>query len=149
MKQKVELFCTGTHIGSSNQKLIGFIVLDEEGQPTDKELVYLASKFKGCYVGQVYNAEMKFGKDSTVIYGRPDYVRTHGDDEFILEHRINSEANETILTFKKQSQKEAREKTDIMAQLEPLRRAYQRTNMQGKVAMEARVLYYLRRGEDL
>lgn len=147
-KEMVELFCTGTHFGKGNNvRLIGFIIV-KEGQLTSRSLYYSYSKFNS-YVGHIYKVEMSDEGDGVIMHGRPEYVRTFEDEAVILEHRLESESNDTIFLAVNQAKKAVKEKKDILNCLKPIRQKWRNTNTLGQVALEARVLYYLRTGGDL
>lgn len=146
-KEKVELFCTGTHFGNGNVRLIGFIVL-EKGKTTDETLYYSLSKIRAG-VGHVYTVDMSKDDGHQTMYGKPRWVREFEDEEFVLKHRLESEKNETLFLAMNQAKKALKEKKDILNCLKPIREKWRNTNTQGQVALEARVLYYLRAGGDL
>jgi len=150
MKEQVKIYCIGTQITDKGKKAKGFRFVNEDRTLQEGEFTFSGKGCLACYVGQVYTVKMEiYDNGDMTMYGSPLVFGNYHDNEQIAKDRLSSEANETLLTARAQSKKAATEKVDILELLRPLRKQYCRTNTQGQVALEARVLYYLRMGRDL
>jgi len=150
MKKEVKLYCSGVVIFSNNKPSKAFRLVNDDGTLSD-EIVYFSGKSLSlCWPGQVYKVEADLEKGGVkTIYGRPEFHEVYGDEKQRAEDRITSEANQTVITAMTQSKKAETSKSDILNVLKPLRRAYDKTNALGRIAIEVRVLQYLRNNNDL
>jgi hypothetical protein len=71
------------------------------------------------------------------------------DKEFIRNIDLLERSNKTAADALSQAIKSAKSSDDILECMRPLRKAYQKTNRLGQMAMEVRLLNYLRNGKDL
>lgn len=66
-----------------------------------------------------------------------------------VANRLKHDGAKTLASSVSQAKKLANDRSNVLDCMEPLRRAYNNTNSQGKMALEVRVLHYLRYGKDL
>jgi hypothetical protein len=134
------VLCLGSVLLRNNKKAIGLEVLDGEF----KGKTMLFQKIKAT-VGNVYDAVMIDGDDGT-----PQSLKklTWSEERIDPDRRARvvaaSQAVDTQLTVKAQEQRLDLE--EIFKGLAPLRREYHHTNFEGRLALEVRLLSWLRRG---
>lgn len=141
----VLLLCMGTVLLNNNKKGYGYIILNEDGTKETDDTMYFQKVIGGA--GNVYKAF--YNKESAEIQGGITWQENYHNRERGAELRIASDAVLTQLAAVAQSNKARNDKTDLLATLKPLRKAWHNTNASGRLALEVRVLNYLRNGMDL
>lgn len=145
--EALQIACLGTRI-DGKKKTTALQQVDCNLNLTG-EVTYF-SGLKGIYCGQIYTARGRV-TDDRICEINPNsfsYIDTISEED-LLKYKLLHEAAETEYTALTQSRRQASDKSCILEQLEPLRKAYKRTNATGRLAFEVRVLNYLRNGKDV
>lgn len=151
-KEIIKVTCVGLRIGTKDNKLIGIVRVSDSSNIVGDIAYY---DFKGMgdfYIGGVYEIKASL-KDDEIEYIIPksaSYVGKFNNKSLIEEWQIEHESTKTMFTVKAQVKKASTTGKDTLLEaLKPLRRAYASTNYEGRLALEVRVLNYLRNGRDL
>ncbi|OES24042.1 hypothetical protein [Alteromonas macleodii] len=144
-----QVVCLGTRVGTKNDKWVGLQRVDENEQLIGEIGYY--SAIKNAFPGAIFSIEAELTDESlsTIHPSTLTFVKTLADTALSAKIKIEHEANETKLTAIKQAKKARTDKSDILDCLRPLRLAYRNTNHAGRLALEVRVLHYLRNDSDL
>lgn len=145
----VLIVCTGTVLDISSKKHTAFQLIDDAENKVGNTAYFI--KLKTTFVTGIFKVQGKVvdGNLETIQPSTMQYVRQIKDKEWAAEIRIAHEAAETAYSALQQWKKARNDKSDILDVLKPLRRAWHNTNATGKLALEVRVLNYLRNGKDL
>lgn len=150
--RKVFLLCRGVVIGKSHARAQAYIqVCVKNGTVFEQGDEVIFSGITGTFAGLVYQAEVKIknGQVSSVFPHSFTYDEemTNGVSEDVRAmHSAKSDANTLELLVRSKHKKAARDRSSIFDAMLPLRQAYKKTNGMGKMAMEVRLLHYLRTG---
>lgn len=142
--ETIEVLSIGMVRLIGNKKGYGFIKLDSDGNET-KEVMYF-EKMK-CYAGGVYKIE--YNDKEGQIRGKMEWDRSFHDEERTAELSLVSQATDTTFIAEAQEKKARASKQDILNCLKPVRQAWANTNHAGRLALEVRVLNYLRNNSGL
>ena len=143
--KKVRLLGLGVVILSGHTKGFGFQELDESSNPIEGTKMYFKGNDMSCGAGQIYIATM----NETTMFGKHEWVGSHPDKDLRTELLAQSQANLTLLTAYSQQKKAEKSNDDILSCLEPIRRAYLKTNAAGRLALQVRVINYLQSKDKL
>ena len=147
MSELVSILGLGVVILSNDKKGYGFEFLDKDKKRTG-EKIYFSSKIKNA-PGLIYEIEMSTTEGERSFNGEPKLIGQYANEEVRAELFITSNANLTMLTAFTQRKKAENSKEDILSCLKPIRKAYLKTNSLGRMAIEVRVLNYIRHNSDL
>jgi hypothetical protein len=143
-KQKlptVQLVCVGK-IRSRNLVCWVFKTILPDGN-VGEERLYSAKNLKAISVGSVYEVETD-ADDSTRIYvNSARWLRVWSNEEEAAVWQAAAAAFDTTELARKREKQETSRKLPLEV-LRPLREEYWRTNAAGRLAIEVRVLAYLR-----
>lgn len=146
IKQQTVL-CLGTRI-VNGKKSTAFQLLDESDALIGKVCTYTG--IKASYVFPAAVCTLDATETLETIHPQSiKFVRSLRSTAFGAKVRLEHEAAETILAAYNQGKKAKNNKQQILEALKPLREVYNTTNAVGKLALEVRVLNYLRNGTDL
>ena len=137
----VNYLCLGLIQLEGNVKGIEFVTLDENNQETAKTVCFKKSAYKHCYPGVIYTMasnETKCRKER--------WFGSWPDTERRLEIVTASKAVEATFTMEAQRKKSEKDKTDILSCLDPIVKAYNKTNRQGQAAILAQAILYIQNG---
>ena len=141
-KPRITLVCTGkTYVKSGTVGLV-FAEITTEGW-LGKERVYGQKDLKRVRVGSVYEIEIDPADPSMIYPGSIRWLRLWKDEEQIATWQTLADAFDTRHLAVKQERKESERKLPL-ERLAPLRKHYWNTNAAGRLAIEVRVLAYLR-----
>lgn len=138
-------------VGLDKGKLYyGFQPCTPNGVPTGQERACFSKKYSFTTAG-VYamEADLIDGEISTIYPNSFKYMGLVTDDDQAATIKLQAEAVTTEHTARQQAKKALNDKTVILETLKPLRKAYAKTNAVGRLALELRILNYLRNGKDL
>lgn len=146
--QSVRVVCLGTRV-TNNKKTTAFRLLGDGQNFIGPEARF--SAVKNTYPAAIFTIE------AILINGRLQNINPNTikfcekliDSEASAVIRLAHEAAESTLAALSQSRKNKADKSAILAQLKPLRAAWRSTNEVGRLALEVRVLNYLRNGKDI
>ena len=105
-------------------------------------------------VGCVYTVIAKTCQiDGHIETLKPDSFQigygTFSDESYLREIQLKQRAESTLANAKRQAIKDSKSDELILDCMKPLRQAYKKTNRQGQMAIEVRLLNFLRYGGDL
>ena len=137
-------------MGKNNKLYYGYRPCDSQGVPTGKERACFDKSYSLTLAG-VYSvdADLVDGEINTLYVNTFKYLGLVTDDEQAATIKLQAEALKTEHTARCQAKKSLNDKTVILDVLKPLRKAWANTNAVGKMALEVRILSYLRNGKDL
>lgn len=145
---EVTVLCLGTRLLNGTKKCTAVQLVDEHEEPVGEPCLYL--NLKGTHPGGIFTCKATLeGNELQTIKSNLKFAKQMSDREWAAEIRLSHDAAETTLAALSQVKKAKNDKTPLLEVLRPLRRAYQKTNANGKLAIEVRVLNYLRNGRDL
>ena len=107
-----------------------------------KERIFSAKAFRLAYVGNVYTI------DASENQCRPDtlrFVSKWHDEQRVADWQAKARAFDVQRRMVKLA-KEAGKTNELLETLAPFRRAYRETDLTGRIALEAVLLYFLRYG---
>ncbi len=142
--------CDG--LGSGNKTYRQLAPLDENGKPdTDSPLTFNKSKgFNRLCLGSVYAIESEANVEGRrTFYMNTIQYQRKMDHDFCIEQNILQRALDISVAAFNQQKKTALDHDSILERLRPLRAAYSKTNAVGKMAIEVRLLSYLRNEKGL
>lgn len=141
----------GVRIGVKNKKLRGIIQVDENGESFGEIALYEEKVLRGFNIGCIYEiqATIEEGEIQTVRPSTKRFIGEFLDSDKIVEWQVQHDSAVTEYSRKQKETKAAKGKEVVLDCLEPLRRAYMNTNHDGRLALEVRVLNYLRNGSGL
>ena len=140
----------GARLTLTKKKIMAFVLLDEDFCKVGEVCAF---NIKGSFiVGGVYSVSCALGKGGELESIVSETLQWNGDrvpeDELSVLLLLH-EAALTEASAISQKKKALADKSSILDVLKPLRVEYQRTNPVGKLALEVRVLNYLRNNNDL
>lgn len=146
---EVRVVCLGTVLSHNHNKSTGLQLIDEQDKPVG-EPAYFGNMKKG-FPAAIFTIKgiVVDGNLNTVQPASLTWDKRMTDTEWAAEIRVAHEAGETVLTVARQTKNARRDRSDILDTLKPLRRAWKNTNSDGRLAIELRVLRYLRDGSGL
>lgn len=155
--ERRDVLCCGSRLGDKNNEFTELRLID--GGVVGDITSHFSGMGKGAH-GLTLNCV--YAIDVVVVDGsiescRPKtatFVRILKQDlynnrELAAANRAMHDSTKTALASVAQAKKAANDRFSILSVLKPLRKAYSQTNAQGKLALEVRVLNYLRTGKDL
>lgn len=121
-----------------------FIEIPPESQTLDngKERIFSARAFKLAYIGNVYTID---AAENTCWPDTLQFVSKWYDATDVAEWQAKARAFEVRRRMSRIA-REAGKPEELQSALEPIRRAYRKTDATGRIALEATVLYFLRYG---
>lgn len=114
-----------------------YVLIDGE---TGEKNLFSASK-SSATIGGVYSVETNAKGSARLSKAR--YLRTHDKRAVILEWRALHEA---FMGQRATANAERKAKDMGLSALDPIKRAYMSTNIEGRVAIEIMIMRYLRKG---
>lgn len=146
--QTVRVVCLGSRV-INNKRSTAFRLLGEGQTFAGPESRF--SYIKNTVPAAIYTVE------AHLVNGQLQNIKAHTmkfsehfiDNEACAVIRLAHEAAESTLAALSQSRKHKADKSSILDQLKPLRALWRNTNEVGRLALEVRVLNYLRNGKDL
>jgi len=144
-KRKILVLCTGTFL-VGKKKHTGLKELNKL-DINDR----LFSYNRSLVAGGIHEIEAVFEDDKLSSYYPHSVLFKYklDDDVELAKIMLRHESCETIISALNQAKKAKADKSAILETLKPIRQAYQNTNHAGRLALEVRVLNYLRNGNDL
>lgn len=132
---KVQFVYKGIRLSWDNKKKFHAVLVNGE------EMLF--EKFKNFIVGGIYEFDGEVSENGIKgNFNNPTFKGSvEHNSELLLQHKAAVDLWAALNQAKKQN--------DLLELLRPLREAYQATNPQGQIAMEVRLLNYLRNGRDL
>lgn len=142
------LLCKGTVILKGGSLGTEWVQCDAEGTPVEgaKDWVF---KERGFAPGSLYQADVTIDGDSVTRHGKPAYVGPMLDKELAAQLYVDSDAAKTQHAALSQAKKAVNDNSNVLECLDPLIQAYWSTNGAGRMALEVRILNYIRSGRDL
>lgn len=121
-----------------------FIEVSPESQTLEngKERIFSAKVFKLAYVGNMYTIE---ATENTCWPDTLQFVSKWHDATEVAEWQAKARAFDVRRRMVRIA-REAGKPEELQSALEPLRRAYRKTDATGRIALEATILYFLRYG---
>lgn len=143
LKSRITLVCTGkTHLKAGEVGLV-FRTVDGDGG-TGRERIYSHKNLKTVRVGAVYDVDTD-PEDQTAIHTNSlRWIRLWENQNEAAAWQVAADAFDTRELAARQERKETSRKLPVEL-LEPIREQYWATNAAGRLAIEVRVLAYLRR----
>lgn len=142
----LRLLCLGTRYFQGSKKHTAYIEIDENQNIVSDEVVHYSHNSK-VNVNVIYTVQSP--EKGSILGNSFEVVERLKDEDQSATQLLEHEAHElAFLTYKK-SKKAQSDKTGILNLLWPLRQLYKNTNALGKMALEVRILNYLRNGKDL
>jgi len=148
--QPISVVCFGTRIGVGTKRLTCIRLLGEDGLPYGHPAYF--SQMKKVFPTGVYTMDIALDDGGDILTIRDSTAKFTGTlacEETCTLIRLEHEAAETQLTAANQAKKARNDKTCILETLRPVRKLWASTNHAGQLALEVRVLNYLRNGTDL
>jgi hypothetical protein len=108
------------------------------------ERIYSQKSMRHFRVGAVYEVEIDPDKPTTIYPTTMRWLHLWNDTSEAATWQACADAFDTLETARRQQKKDERRKLPLEL-LEPLREEYRKTNAAGRLALEVRVLAYLRR----
>jgi hypothetical protein len=142
-RPRVTLVCTGKTYLDSGKIGITFREVREDGSPGD-ERIYSQKNFRHVRVGAVYDAETDPANPRSIYGGRMRWLRLWQETAQAAAWQVAADAFDTRDLAMKQERKENARSLPVEL-LTPIREQYWSTNAAGRLAIEVRVLAYLRR----
>jgi len=138
---KVQLVCVGKAHAKRTVCLV-FRLVASDGT-AGEERVYSRKNLKQIRVGSVYEVETDAEDSTRIVSNTIRWVRTWKDKGEAAIWQTAAAAFDTLELARKSEKREAGRRLPLEV-LQPLRDEYRRTNSAGKLALEVRVLAYLR-----
>ncbi|MBL4908953.1 MAG: hypothetical protein JKX78_02850 [Alteromonadaceae bacterium] len=148
--QPVSVLCLGTRVGLGSKRLTAIRLLDIQGEPYGDPAYF--AHMKKVFPTGVYTMDIALDEGGGIMSVRDQTAKFTGTlvgEEACTVIRLEHEAAETQLTAASQVKKAKNDKTCVLETLRPLRKLWASTNHAGQLALEVRVLNYLRNGTDL
>lgn len=147
--EEVRILYLGTVLDGKDKKHCACQLVDGDNRPLG-EIVYFG-KCGTMFAPGIFKGEgLLKGNDLISIRTNTfQFVDELADKTLAAEIRLTHEANETEYTAVKHAKKARNDKSAVLELLKPLRRAWLKTNTVGRLALEVRILHYLRSGDDL
>jgi len=143
--KKVNYLCIGSVHLQGNIKGIEFRELDENNQETGKSRCFKKTQYKNCYAGVMYCIKSTADR----MMNATDWIGTLTDEKRRLEIVTASKAVDTEFASVTQRKKSEKDNTDILGCLDPIRKAYNKTNAQGRAAIMAQAILYIQTGSKM
>lgn len=148
--KELKVVCLGTVVGRGDKRLTAIQLVDSTLNVYGAKAYF--SGMKKFHVAGIFtvNVELDADKEISIIQGSTArFFCAFPDEEQSALMRLSHETNETLITAAAQSKKARNDKTCVLETLRPLRKLWASTNHAGQLALEVRVLNYLRNGTDL
>lgn len=153
-ESKVRVLCLGSRLSGNNKLSVALQRVDESNVAIGS--IALFSKKKAYVPGGYYLIEdelVDFGEDGGITSIAINAMAWSGerieDDERLAAVIAAHEAAETEKAAINQEKRAVSDKSPILDLLKPIRKEYAKTNAVGRLALEVRVLHYLRYGKDI
>lgn len=149
MTELFDIICLGMRVVEGNKKVLKLDLVNANcllsGDP-----VYF-SYDNSLSVGGIYEVEgtLKAGKIFKIVFSNTRFVKAYDDKKYCQEIRLAHQAAQTEYAAIIQAKKFKSDNSEILSGFVAARRAWQKTNAVGRMALEVRVLNYLRNGKDL
>lgn len=141
---KGRILCHGKFLYTNGKKGVKFEILTGDNYEirSGNMFHFDFKKHLDCNPGSVY--EVDVSEDG--IRGTPKYMYAWGNEEERGQIQLEAKAQETVITMASQEKNDRYSDEAMLAVIEPLRSMYWNTNVQGRVALIARVISLMQRG---
>lgn len=142
-KPQVTLVCTGKTYTESGGVGLVFAEVNSDGSFGEIRRIYPQKDIKDVKVGSVYEVDVAEDNRYTIYPGTIRWVRVWADETEAASWQALADAFDTEELAKQHERKETSRKLPLEL-LKPLREQYWATNSASRLAIEVRVLAYLR-----
>ncbi len=141
-RSTVQLVCTGKERSTKGDLYWLFRVVTPDGQKGDERL-YSQKSLKSIRVGHVYQVDTDPTESTRIYVNTARWLRLWSDETEAAVWQTASAAFDTAELARKHEKQQTSRKLPVEL-LKPIRDEYRRTNSAGRLAIEVRVLAYLR-----
>lgn len=142
-RPRIRLVCVAKTYTEKDQLGLVFKEVLPDGA-LNGERIYSQKSMKHIRVGAVYEVEIDPDKPTTIYPNTMRWLHLWNDTSEAAAWQASADAFDTLEAARRQQRKDERRKLPWEL-LEPLREEYRKTNAAGRLALEVRVLAYLRR----
>lgn len=141
-RPRIQLVCVGKTYVEKDKIGLLFKVINGDG-PAGPERIYLRKDLEHVRVGAIYEVETNPEKPTSIYLNTFRWLRLWEDATEAAAWQASADAFDTRDVALRQERKENGRKLPLEL-LEPIRREHRKTNAAGRLALEVRVLAYLR-----
>lgn len=145
-RETIRVVCLGNRVHDKDRKSIVVQRLAAQDELMGRPWHFTTKKSHGI-AGCVYEIDAEIdGDDVSIIFSTMRFQGTYHDTDLVAQWKLESQAADTELAAVAQARKAKRDNSAVLECLEPLMNAYMATNPVGRLALEVRVLHYMRSG---
>ena len=150
-KQSIRVVSQGIRLSSNDKRHLALQRIDDRDNFIGNGWLFTPKKVVCSTVGGIYTIDAEIKEDGVSIeFGSARYAGQFGATALVGQWSIESKAAETELAAIAQAKKAKRDDSAALSCLAPLLKVYHNTNAVGRLALEVRVLHYLRTaGSDI